>query len=169
MSEIADLVAHLGDRVQQLFGIFGIGATRLKTNLTASFTEMSLQHWIRVVMIVGTYLLLRPYIIKFGARHQEKLLEKQDKEDKAQREADGKISPNQLRGEIGIPDEDEDSDDDDNKPDAEATAASTAADWGKKARKRQRVMLRKILDAEEERLRELQEDEEDKDIEQYLT
>lgn len=165
MDDITDVVAHLGDSVKQLFGLVGIAGNRFTTNMKASFTEMSLHHWLRVVIIVGAYLLARPYIIKLGARHQTKLLEKQDAEDQATREAEGKISPNQLRGDIGIPDED--SDEDGQQP--EATAASTAADWGKKARKRQRVMLRKILDAEEERLRELQEDEEDKDIEQYLT
>lgn len=74
-------------------------------------------------------------------------------------EEQAQISPNQLRGQaVEIPD---DSDDDEQ-------AESTATDWGKKARKRQRNMIKKMLDAEEKRLQELQEDEEDKDIEQYL-
>ncbi|KAG4222284.1 hypothetical protein PC116_g29241, partial [Phytophthora cactorum] len=90
------------------------------------------------------------------AKHQEKQLEKQFAEEEARQ---AQISPNQLRGEIGIP---EDSDEE------EEQAETTAADWGKKARKRQRNMIKKLLDAEEKRLQELQEDEEDKDIEQYL-
>lgn len=117
---------------------------------------MTPKQWIRLVIIVGAYALLRPYIIKMGAKHQEKQLEKQFKEEE---ERQAQISPNQIRGEIGIPDE---SDDDDEQ------GETTASDWGKKARKRQRNVLKKMLDAEEKRLQELQEDEEDKDIEQYL-
>ncbi|KAI1847232.1 hypothetical protein JX265_013357 [Neoarthrinium moseri] len=161
MSELQDLVAHLGESVQQLAGLVGMAGQRFTTNLTASFTTMTLKHWIRLVMIVGTYLLVRPYIIKLGAKHQEKQFEKAHAEEE---EAQAKISPNQLRGQVDVPD-----DSDDELPEPEATAASTAADWGKKARKRQRNMIKKLIDAEEKRLQELQEDEEDKDIEQYLT
>ncbi|KAI1462333.1 DUF1531-domain-containing protein [Annulohypoxylon moriforme] len=152
MSELVDLVAHLFDSVNQLFTLV---RERFSHNVTESFTQMTAKEWIRLVIIVGAYALLRPYIIKMGAKHQEKQLEKQFKEEE---ERQAQISPNQLRGEIGIP---EDSDDDEQ-------AETTASDWGKKARKRQRNMIKKLLDAEEKRLQELQEDEEDKDIEQYL-
>ncbi|ETS79670.1 hypothetical protein PFICI_09523 [Pestalotiopsis fici W106-1] len=160
MSELSDLVAHLGDSLHQLFSLVTMAGERFTSNLTASFSTMTIKHWIRLVMIVGTYMLVRPYIIKFSAKYQQKQFEKAHEEDAA-----AAISPNQLRGQVDIP---EDSDDDE-VPDPEATAASTSADWGKKARKRQRVMLKKLIDAEEQRLQELQEDEEDKDIEQYLT
>ncbi|KAK6202218.1 hypothetical protein LQW54_008930 [Pestalotiopsis sp. IQ-011] len=161
MSELQDLVAHLGDSVHQLFSLVTTAVERFTTNLTASFSTMTIKHWIRLVMIVGTYLLVRPYIIKFSSKYQQKQFEKAHAED----EAAAAISPNQLRGQVDIP---EDSDDDE-PAEPEATAATTSADWGKKARKRQRVMLKKLIDAEEQRLLELQEDEEDKDIEQYLT
>lgn len=161
MSELQDLLAHLGDSIQQLYGLFGLLAERFTTNLGASFSTMTVKHWIRLVMIVGTYLLLRPYMVKLGAKYQEKQFEKQHKDD----EAAAAISPNQLRGQVDIP---EDSDDEE-VPEPETSAATTSSDWGKKARKRQRVMLKKMIDAEEKRLQELQEDEEDKDIEQYLT
>ncbi|KAI0897807.1 DUF1531-domain-containing protein [Annulohypoxylon nitens] len=153
MSELFDLVAHLFDSVNQLFTLV---RERFSHNVTESFSSMTPKQWIRLVIIVGAYALLRPYIIKMGAKHQEKQLEKQFKEEE---ERQAQISPNQLRGEIGIPDE---SDDDDEQ------GETTASDWGKKARKRQRNVLKKMLDAEEKRLQELQEDEEDKDIEQYL-
>lgn len=74
------------------------------------------------------------------------------------------ITPNQLRGQIDIP---EDSDDE-GADTGEKTAAVTATEWGKKARRRQRNVIKKLIDAEEERLRQLQEDEEDKDIEEFL-
>jgi hypothetical protein len=99
--------------------------------------------------------------MKVGAKVQEKQFAKSLEEDEAANEAAAKISPNQLRGDA--------EDDSDEEPvTAESTAADTAVRWGGKARKRQRVMLKKMIDAEEQRLLELQEDEEDKDIEQYL-
>ncbi|CRJ86987.1 hypothetical protein BN1723_000215, partial [Verticillium longisporum] len=49
-----------------------------------------------------------------------------------------------------------------------APSAATGADWGKKARRRQREVLKMMMDAEEERLAQEQEDEEDKDIEEFL-
>ncbi|KAH6655083.1 protein trafficking Pga2 [Truncatella angustata] len=159
-TELQDLFAHLGESVQQLFGLLGMVLERFTTNLTASFSTLTLKHWIRLIMIVGTYLLVRPYFVKLGAKYQEKQFEKVHQEDPA-----AEISPNQLRGQVEIPEES----DDDEVADPNATASTTSADWGKKARKRQRVMLKKLIDAEEKRLQELQEDEEDKDIEQYLT
>lgn len=120
-------------------------------NLGQSFADMTAQSWIRLVIIVGAYLLIRPYLVKLGTKLQEKQYDKEAQEPMA------KISPNELRGKVHIP---EDSDDD--------QAESTAADWGKKSRRRQREVMRKLLDAEGKRLREAQEDEEDKDIEQYL-
>lgn len=79
---------------------------------------------------------------------------------RAEAEAKAKISPNELRGQIDIP---EDTDDED-----ETVAKSSGPDWGKKARRRQRDVIKKLLDAEEQRLRENQEELEDKDIEEYL-
>ncbi|KAI1655663.1 DUF1531-domain-containing protein [Daldinia decipiens] len=153
MSELIDLVAHLFDSTSELYTLV---RDRFANNVSESFTSMTAKEWIRLVIIVGAYALLRPYIIKYGAKHQEKQLEKQFAEEDAEQ---AEISPNQLRGEAGIP---EDSDDEGEQ------AKTTASDWGKKARKRQRNMIKKLLDAEEKRLQELQEDEEDKDIEQYL-
>lgn len=73
-----------------------------------------------------------------------------------------KVQPNTLRGQVEIPDH---SDDEDNETPASST---TATDWGKKARRRQRDVLKKLIDVEEKRLAELQEDDEDKDIEEFL-
>lgn len=165
MAELQDLLAHLGDSIQQLYGLFGVVTERFTTNLGASFSNMSLKHWIRLVMMVGTYLLIRPYAVKLGAKYQQRQFEKQHTDDEAAAAAAAAISPNQLRGQADIVEES----DDDEVPDMEATAATTSSDWGKKARKRQRVMLKRMIAAEEKRLEELQGDEEDKDIEQYLT
>lgn len=159
MSDISDLFSHLGDLLEQLGSILGIAGQRLVTNAGLSFSTMTMQKWIRLVIVVGTYLLVRPYILKYASKRQEAQFAK----DNSEEEAKTQISANSLRGQIDIPEE---SDDDENQTGVEAT--TTASDWGKKARKRQRHMLKKVLEAEEKRLQELQEDEEDKDIEQYL-
>jgi hypothetical protein len=103
-------------------------------------------------------MLLRPYLIKLGGRAQMKSHEEEAA--RADAEAKAKISPNELRGKVEIP---EDTDEED-----EATGESSGPDWGKKARRRQREMIKKLLDAEEQRLRESQEELEDKDIEEFL-
>ncbi|CAJ2507732.1 Uu.00g089180.m01.CDS01 [Anthostomella pinea] len=151
MSELYDLFAHLGDSVHKLYRLV---TYRFTNNLSESFSQVPMQHWIRLVIIVGAYALLRPYIVKMGAKFQEKQMAK----DQIEQEKQAEISPNQLRGQVDIP---EDSDE-------EEQAETTSSDWGKKARKRQRNMIKKMLDIEEKRLQELQEEEEDKDIEQFL-
>ncbi|KAI4867286.1 DUF1531-domain-containing protein [Hypoxylon rubiginosum] len=156
MSELFDLVAHLFDSVTELFSLV---KGRFSNNLSESFTTMTAQQWIRLVIIVGAYALLRPYIIKHGARFQEKQLDKHYEKERLEKEKQAEISPNQLRGQLDIPDDSEGE---------EEQAQTTATDWGKKARKRQRNMIKKLLDEEEKKLQEQQEDEEDKDIEQYL-
>lgn len=79
----------------------------------------------------------------------------------AEHQAKAAISPNELRGKVDIP---EDTDDEEE----EAVGESSGPSWGKKARRRQRETIKKILEAEEQRLQENQEELEDKDIEEYL-
>ena len=104
-------------------------------------------------------MLLRPYVIKLGARSQMKAHERAEAD--AEELAKAEISPNELRGHVDLP---EDSDDEIEEIQAEATGP----DWGKKARRRQRNMIKKLLEAEERRLEESKEEEEDKDIEEFL-
>lgn len=132
---------------------------RTSSNLRATFTEFTPEKFIRIVIIIGAYALLRPYLLKLSGRSQMDQHE-QPAEDPSSK---AKISPNTLRGQVEIP---EDSDDEEGE-EAE-TGAASASDWGKKARRRQRQVLRKLVDAEEERLAAEQEDEEDKDIEEFL-
>ncbi len=152
MDELQGLVEHLFNSVSQLAELL---YTRSVTNLGGTFKAMTPKQVIRLVIVVGAYCLLRPYIIKLAGKHQEKQMEENEKQ--------AEITPNQLRGQINIP---EDSDDDEGGG-GEQTQA-TASDWGKKARRRQRNVIKKLLDAEEKRLKQLEEDEEDKEIAQYL-
>ncbi|RYP64361.1 hypothetical protein DL771_008806 [Monosporascus sp. 5C6A] len=153
MDELQGLVEHLFDSVSKLAELL---YTRSTTNLSGSIKQMTPKQWIRLVIIVGAYCLLRPYVLKMASKHQQREMEREEQR------AQAEITPNQLRGQtVDIP---EDSDDDYE----DGQTQTTAADWGKKARKRQRNMIKKLLDAEEKRLQQLQEDEEDKDIEEYL-
>ena len=137
-------------------------SNRFTTNISQSISSLSAQQWIRLVAIIGAYLLLRPYILKHAAKVQMDRHEKEEAEAEAAADAT-KLSANDFRGhKIAIP---ADSDDEEGE---DKGAASGAADWGKKARRRQRDMVRKLLAEHERRLAEEQEDEEDKDIEEFL-
>jgi hypothetical protein len=138
-------------------------ANNASGNLVDTFSRMTLEKWIRIVVIIGAYALLRPYLMKLGAWSQLRQHEKEAEATGAEAVAKAQMSPNQLRGIAEIPD-----DTDDEADVSNATAQTSAADWGKKARRRQREVLKKMIDAEEERLRQAQEDDEDKDIEEFL-
>ncbi|KAH7361971.1 trafficking PGA2 [Plectosphaerella cucumerina] len=128
---------------------------RTVNNLRQSFEDITMQKFIRLVIIVGAYVLLRPYLMKLTSRSQMDQHETELDDPNAPK---AKISPNTLRGQVDIP---EDTDD-------EEDAGTSSADWGKKARRRQRAVIKQLLDAEEDRLAKAQEDDEDKDIEEFL-
>lgn len=142
-------------------------ADRFKNNLSGSFSRMTAKQWIRLVIIVGTYLLVRPYLLKLGARQQMKQHEREAAQAEADARRDARILPNELRGQAKIAPVPEESDDD-GEGQADGAGKGTGAEWGKKARKRQRQVIKKLLDAEEKKLAELQEDDEDKDIQEFL-
>lgn len=145
-------------------------SSRFTNNVTASFSALTLQQWIRLVAIVGAYLLLRPYILKLGARFQMKQLEKEGEESEREAARLAALTPNELRGQnkkLVLPDE-SDSEGDEAEGGSAGGGGSSATDWGKKARRRQRHMVKKMLEAHEKKLAEEQADEEDKDIQEFL-
>ncbi|KAK3350818.1 protein trafficking Pga2 [Neurospora tetraspora] len=147
MDGVANVITVLGDRISN--------------NVRGTFASMTAEKWIRLIIIVGAYALLRPYIIKLGGKAQMKQHEEESAE-----AIRGTISPNELRGQkamVRLPGEDSDSEDDE-----ALNGETSAADWGKKARRRQRMVIKKLIEAEEDRLRESKEEEEDKDIEEFL-
>lgn len=143
--------------MDSLVNVVSTVGNRITSNLKATFADLSPEKWIRLVIIIGAYMLLRPYILKLGAKSQMRSHEESEEQPLAE------ISPNQLRGKVDIPEDSDGEEEGDG-----GGAASTATDWGKKARRRQREVIRKMLDAEEERLNEQQGDDEDKDIEEFL-
>ncbi|SPN97250.1 uncharacterized protein DNG_00764 [Cephalotrichum gorgonifer] len=136
---------------------FAVAGQRVVSNLTETFDSITLHKAIRLVLIVGGYLLLRPYLMKLTGANQLAQHEKEARES-AERAA---LQPNDLRGGLRVAAEVPDADED-------IEGESGPTDWGSKARKRQRQVLRKLIDAEEQRLAEAQGDEDDKDIEEFL-
>jgi len=143
---------------------------RFTTNTSKSLADMTPQHWIRLVIIVGTYLLLRPYLLKLGAYVQRKQLEKEDKQAREERERRGAggLDANDLRGgerrpRIDIPGVDTDDEDESGV----VESVKQGGEWGRKARVRQRKIVRHAVEEQERRLRQKAE-ESDEDIRDLL-
>lgn len=145
------------DALQSIIDLFTIWGNNFRNNLTGMWTNMNATRWIRLVAVVGFYMLFRDYIIKRASRKQA---EEHEKAMRPEPEAKAKLSPNALRGvsnkKVSFEAESED--------EAEDVAKASGPEWGKKAKKRQKQALKKLQEAEEDRRREEQEDEEDKDI-----
>ncbi|OBT55111.1 hypothetical protein VE04_04460 [Pseudogymnoascus sp. 24MN13] len=151
-------MTDLNDLIDTVLGYLSQGFENLKHN-AEHYASMSLKEWVRIVTIVGAYLLLRPYLSQWAAKLQSAEHDKEIDADELATPATGPkaaISANSLRGQVKA---------------VEATAQTTSANWGKKARKRQRAMIKRIIEADEKLRAETEayDDEEDKDIEQYLT
>lgn len=137
-------------RVAHRFLQYGQNATN---NLSNVFVEMTLQQWIRLIIVVGAYLLLRPYAVKYLGKRKVAEWEEEDAKEKA------KISPNQLRGEKGPVELD----------DTDEEGEGTATDWGHGARVRQRRLVKQLLAANEKQNQELLDAEsDDDDIAEFL-
>ncbi|CAO2650845.1 Nn.00g091420.m01.CDS01 [Neocucurbitaria sp. VM-36] len=117
---------------------------RLVNNSVKSFTEMTPQRWIRIIVIVGAYLLVRPYLLKAAANRQKRQLEKEAEE--LGLESSAEPNANALRA---------------GKSSKPAEEQAKPADWGSKTKTRQRK-------AQEKKTRAQQDADSDKEIEQYL-
>jgi hypothetical protein len=126
-------------------------------NSTAAFTNLTAKNAIQLVIVIGAYaLLIRPVLVSIGARIQAKQHVEASQEAEAEWQA--KLSANNLRG-VAIPGVDSDSDEDD-----EVKANVKVGQWGRKARVRQRNIVRRLLVEKEERGLEDESDEELRDL-----
>ncbi|KAH0560034.1 hypothetical protein GP486_003445 [Trichoglossum hirsutum] len=130
-------------------------AGNLQRNVSNSVSRLSLKDYIRIVILLGGYALLRPYLLKLAGKFQARDHERELSPNEMT--SDAAMPASSLRNRIQVP---EDTDDED-----ESSAAGV--DWGRSARRRQRKVIRKLLEAEEKRLAEEGEDS-DKDIEEFL-
>ena len=100
-------------------------ATNIHRNITGAFDDMDAKRWIRLVAVIGGYLLLRPYLLKLGEKLSNKQYAK-TMEDAQMTGPKAKISPNALRGYVE-PIEEE----------GEGEVAGKEVEGDKKVRKRQ--------------------------------
>lgn len=149
MSEAAETVKYVVDNIRYF-------ALNFLHNIENAL-DMDLRTFIRIVVVVGAYLLIRPYLVKGGAKLQEREHDKVIAADK-KREANAKISPNSLRGQVEVPED----------TDSEEEGQASGVNWGGKARKKQRKVLRQILEADEKTRLDAEGDKDDKDILEYL-
>ena len=147
-----------------LFKIVEEASLNLSSKLSASVSSLSLRDYIRLITIVGAYALVRPYLLKAAARFQARDHEREL--DPAELSSSA-AAAGPLAAQVELPDDSTD-EGGDAEEDGQRRRHTTAVDWGRTARKRQRLMLRKILEAEEKLRAEEQADDEDKDIEEFL-
>lgn len=55
----------------------GVWKDRFINNGIKSFQEMTAQRWIRIIVIVGAYLLIRPYLLKGAENSQKRAMQKE--------------------------------------------------------------------------------------------
>ena len=129
-----------------------------RRNASETATALTLKDYIRMIVIIGGYCLLRPYLLRLGAKYQASDHERElDPNEMSSATA---VSPKLLRGRVEVPE--------DSESDGEDAGVGTGINWGRKARRRQRLMIRKMLEAEEKRGRVENEAHEDADIEEFF-
>jgi len=136
---------------------FDIYAKNVGDQLKNTYKRLTAPDYIRLIVIVGAYALLRPYLVQLGGRFQAKDHEREldANEINSMAATDSKS----LKGKVHVP-EDTDSESE--------NEAKKGTDWGKKARRRQRKMVRDLLAADEKRMKEDEEALSDKEIEEFL-
>ena len=132
-------------------------ASNFSRNISNTFDRLTLQDYIRLIIVIGAYSLLRPYLIKLGARFQAKDHEREIDPDELSSVA--AVSPNSLKGKVHVPDDTDSGSEDEGRK---------RTDWGTKARRRQRKVIKQLLEEDEKRRREEEEAESDKEIEEFL-
>ncbi|KAA6406738.1 MAG: hypothetical protein FRX48_09461 [Lasallia pustulata] len=139
-------------------------AHNFQTNINTSVSNLTLRDYIRLIIILGAYCLLRPYLLQLAARFQAVDHDRDLDEDEMSSAA--AINPNSLRGQVSVPDDS--SDENEEGEEGKGRENGTGVEWGKKARRRQRGLIRGILEAEEKLKREEEEADSDKEIEEFL-
>jgi hypothetical protein len=131
--------------------------------LIRGFTETKVENYIRLVAIVGAYLLLRPFLMRKAAEFQGKQHEKEFHTHELGNTSGGKDGDagskdkakgltelsNAQQNVVELPGDEKDE------------GETSGANWGKKARKRQAQVVKKMLAQAEE-------EESDEEIDKFL-
>ncbi|MCJ1290222.1 hypothetical protein MMC34_001758 [Xylographa carneopallida] len=136
---------------------FDIYTKNVGDQLKSTFKRLTAPDYIRLIVIVGAYALLRPHLVQLGARFQAKDHEREL--DPNETRPTAAVDSKSLKGKVHVP-EDTDSE--------SAEESKKGTDWGKKARRQQRQMVRDLLAADEKRMQEDEEALSDKEIEEFL-
>lgn len=133
----------------------------IQHNLADTVTRLTVKDYLRLLVIVCGYALLRSYLVKLGGWFQARDHDRAIATEEASSEA--AVSPDPLQAQVTIPDNTDDEDEDDDRDDS-----LKRLDWGRQARQRQRRTLRKLLEAEEKSRQEAAEADSDREIEEFL-
>ncbi|KAK6520951.1 hypothetical protein TWF506_001187 [Arthrobotrys conoides] len=128
--------------------------SRIADNLSGTFGTLTGTDYIRLVAIVGGYLLLRPYLQKIGAKYQERDHARAIDENEQDSMAATGQKARVIAGEGYDLDEDE-------------NESSDEEGWGRKKRLQQRKERARKKKEIEDRIK-AEEDEEDKEIQEFL-
>lgn len=152
----------INDALVSLASLIRTGYDRFTTNVHASFANVSKNRWIKVVLSVVGYIIIRPYIERFfrwsSDRQRARKAEKEKREQEATGATEGmerpKVSANSLRGDKKKKEEEEEggkvlgeventddevgSEDEEESEAIKFARASGVPEWGKNARKRQK-------------------------------
>ena len=152
--------------VDQLADQLSIYASNFKQQLHGAFDRMTPERYVQLFLIVCAYILFRPRLLKIVEWLQGRNLERELDPNEArgmQRAAKNVVRDprdGSLRERIDVP-EDTDSD-------SGGEEKPVGTDWGKKARRRQRRVVRTLLEQEEQRKWDEQGADSDKEIEDRL-
>ncbi|CRG91585.1 hypothetical protein PISL3812_08635 [Talaromyces islandicus] len=128
-----------------------------------------IRRWLRIIVVVAGYLMVRPWIELFFRKMFEKQMDKEDAERKKKREEEeGFLAPGMERAKknanslrVGGAGEEQEQGSSDEEDEAEKVKASGVMEWGRGARKRQKKAaakqeaLRKAEQMDEEELLQL--------------
>ncbi|RKF59286.1 putative trafficking pga2 [Erysiphe neolycopersici] len=132
------------------------GGDNLVRNVTGMWDGMGPRDYIRIVIIVGAYLLIRPYLLKFAAKIQAKEYAKHNS-GKNKLSETGKITPNDLR------------DGGQKKVDkTESVGITSGAGWGENARRRQKEEKTKSSKQQEQQTLDVNDEKKEIKILDYL-
>lgn len=143
------------DALQAVIDLLTIWGGNFKRNLFGMWTGMDATRWLRLIAVVGVYMVFRNFIVKKAEAKQAR------EHAKTMGEVTGKIPANTLRAgttgkKVSFEESSEEGEED-------ATKA-TGLEWGKKAKKRQKQLAKKQLELDELKRKEAEGDAEDKDI-----
>ena len=140
-------------------------AGNLQRNTADAFHKLNPTDYIRLITIICAYLLIRPYLMKIGAKIQQKEYDR--KAGPVEMDGQGSKAVDSFSQQTKQLHNHRDSDSDSDN-DSDGEREGEGVNWGQRARLRQRKIVRRALAEHERNLQEMQQTESDKEIEDLL-